>query len=421
MLQEFAVHCSVPVREAWRAGQGKTFDEAVSGLSNVPDVNALVRARAALYSGSVSRLIECWKAAFEHETAAAARRATLENLPLLGDRVRAWWAERPNAAFVLAEQPRTEWPDLTAAHAAVESLEDWLRRWRDFITQARPAGETKAASEAKWALDRLLQAATILPTGAERDNAVKLVEAVRSDPSRDWPVADLSACFTAFSPERIRARIERIEVELEKSSFQDAKARWLKRLAEDTDAVRAVDALEKGIRQYRGQVDEGLYETFRRALRAVPIWITTAQAAFAIPLEPELFDIVVIDEASQCTLTNLLPLMFRGKTLAVIGDDNQLPAIPTIQSTEELALARRHHIDEYISIIGHATNDVYKAASESLPRRRADVVMLTEHFRSHPCARDPRDSVRCFASDSNEDGRAGSELSLVRPRQRATA
>ena len=56
--------------------------------------------------------------------------------------------------------------------------------------------------------------------------------------------------------------------------------------------------------------------------------------------------IVVIDEASQCTLTNLLPLMFRGKTLAVIGDDNQLPAIPTIQESEELALARKFEIEE---------------------------------------------------------------------------
>jgi len=116
----------------------------------------------------------------------------------------------------------------------------------------------------------------------------------------------------------------------------------------------------------------------------VPIWITTAQASQSIPLEPELFDIVVIDEASQCTLTNLLPLMYRGKTLAVIGDDKQLPAIPTIQESEELALAKKFEIEEYLSLVGHATNDVYKAAMESLPRRRADVIMLNEHFRSHP-------------------------------------
>ena len=93
---------------------------------------------------------------------------------------------------------------------------------------------------------------------------------------------------------------------------------------------------------------------------------------------------MVIDEASQCTLTNLLPLMYRGRTLAVIGDDNQLPAIPTIRESEELALARKYEIEEYLSLVGHATNDVYKSATESLPRRRADVIMLDEHFRSYP-------------------------------------
>jgi superfamily I DNA and/or RNA helicase len=119
-------------------------------------------------------------------------------------------------------------------------------------------------------------------------------------------------------------------------------------------------------------------------LKLVPIWITTAQAPQAIPLEPELFDLVVIDEASQCTLTNLLPLMYRAKRLVVLGDENQLPAIPTIHAMEEVVLARKFEVEDYLQIIGHASNDVFKAATEALPRRRGDVAMLVEHFRSHP-------------------------------------
>ena len=76
--------------------------------------------------------------------------------------------------------------------------------------------------------------------------------------------------------------------------------------------------------------------------------------------------------------------MYRARTLAVIGDDNQLPAIPTIQESEELALARKHGIEEQLALVGHAMNDVYKTAVESLPQRRADVLMLDEHFRSNP-------------------------------------
>lgn len=145
-----------------------------------------------------------------------------------------------------------------------------------------------------------------------------------------------------------------------------------------------MDTLERALRQTQGKITKHYYNTFRSALRAVPIWITTAQSSQSIPLEPELFDIVVIDEASQCTLTNLLPLMFRGRTLVVIGDEEQLPAIPTVRSSEELVLARKFGVEEYLPIIGHAENDVYSAASAALPSGQADVLWLVEHYRSNP-------------------------------------
>jgi superfamily I DNA and/or RNA helicase len=158
----------------------------------------------------------------------------------------------------------------------------------------------------------------------------------------------------------------------------------LERLCADDHTVRAVDRLERALQQTRGAITEEHYATFRAALRAVPIWITTAQSAQSIPLEPELFDIVIIDEASQCTLTNLLPLMYRGKTSVVIGDKEQLPAIPTVRSSEELILARKFGVEEYLEVIGHADNDVYSAACAALPRQRTDVLWLEEHYRSNP-------------------------------------
>jgi superfamily I DNA and/or RNA helicase len=182
----------------------------------------------------------------------------------------------------------------------------------------------------------------------------------------------------------IKASIQRIEAKLESGSFEYAKAFWIERLRADDESIRAIDALDKLLQQNRGQIVPKDYETFKAALRTVPIWVTTAQAANAIPLEPELFDTVVIDEASQCTLTNLLPLIYRGRTLAVIGDDKQLPAIPTIQEAEELSIARKHNVEDYLSLLGHSSNNVYKTSAESLPRRRADIITLIEHFRSHP-------------------------------------
>jgi hypothetical protein len=124
---------------------------------------------------------------------------------------------------------------------------------------------------------------------------------------------------------------------------------------------------------------------FRKALEAVPIWITTAQSPQSIPMLPDLFDILVIDEATQCTVTNILPLIYRAKRLAVIGDTEQLPAIPNIYPAAESALAAKFGIEEnLLNVIGHAENDLYKAAVRCLPGGRHDVIALQEHYRSHP-------------------------------------
>ncbi|GAB4154402.1 MAG: hypothetical protein Kow00107_04520 [Planctomycetota bacterium] len=373
----------VPIREAWRRGQGAQFDRAIRALADAPGPETVNAARAALYTGSLARLVECWQTACDCEQAASQLRADFMAVPEAEVHVNAWWRERPMCAFVLAS-PLSAWPDIEEAQRQIEAVADWCGRWRAFNEITKPSMEKKALQELEWAVAKLGKAVVVLPDGPEKSRVAEIFSRIKKNPESDWPVPDLNAAFAELSPDRLRAEIDRIESKLEKSSFMDAKAKWLERIRSDDDAIRAVDRLEKSLRKYRGVVVESEYDTFGAALRAVPIWITTAQASQSIPLAPELFDIVVIDEASQCTLTNLLPLMYRGRTLTIIGDDNQLPAIPTIQESEELALARKYGIEEHLGLVGHATNDVYKTATESLPRRRADVLMLNEHFRSNP-------------------------------------
>ena len=103
------------------------------------------------------------------------------------------------------------------------------------------------------------------------------------------------------------------------------------------------------------------------------------------------FDLVVIDEATQCSITNLLPLLYRGKRLAVIGDEEQLRAINIINKSEENLLAKKYDVEEWIDDYGHYSEkygpnkkDVYTVGVNSLPVGLADVVYLREHYRSHP-------------------------------------
>src|SRR6202000_2313849 len=50
-------------------------------------------------------------------------------------------------------------------------------------------------------------------------------------------------------------------------------------------------------------------------------------------------DLVVIDEASQCNLAQVLPLAYRAKRLVVLGDPQQLSPVVTANAEELRALA----------------------------------------------------------------------------------
>lgn len=60
-------------------------------------------------------------------------------------------------------------------------------------------------------------------------------------------------------------------------------------------------------------------------LRHFPLWaVTNLSAGRALPLNTGLFDIVVIDEASQCDIASAIPLLARAKQAVIVGDPAQL-------------------------------------------------------------------------------------------------
>ena len=374
----------VPIRIAWSADMGKNFEIALLRLVQQPNASSLATAREAIYSGAWST----FKQAVTETSQSTQQIATLQrDLRLVPDaltRIQEWWLERPSEALVLETYDFVDWPELEEANRYLKKIEDWVSSQHELTSVVIPTILDAAQHAAERAAEKLQLALEAVPPTGARLALAAVVDNILSEPNRPWPIAEITNAFSAFSPERIKARIEKISADLERGTFEEAKQSWLKRLANDDATIQAVDALERSIRQRRGEVVVEMYDTFRTALKAVPIWITTAQAAQAIPLESELFDLVVIDEASQCTLTNLLPLVYRAKSLAVIGDEHQLPAIPTIQLAEELSLAAKFELEEFLGWIGHSGVNVYSAAVESLPRRRADVLLLSEHFRSHP-------------------------------------
>lgn len=57
----------------------------------------------------------------------------------------------------------------------------------------------------------------------------------------------------------------------------------------------------------------------------LPLWCAELRdLGNVLPLASELFDMVIVDEASQVNIPEILPAMYRGKRLCVVGDEKQL-------------------------------------------------------------------------------------------------
>ncbi len=72
---------------------------------------------------------------------------------------------------------------------------------------------------------------------------------------------------------------------------------------------------------------------WKEIFEAVGVWLLpTDNVSEFFPLVPQMFDIVIIDEASQVQVEKAIPLMFRAKKLVISGDDKQLK--PSVNSDE---------------------------------------------------------------------------------------
>ncbi|TAL66858.1 MAG: DUF559 domain-containing protein, partial [Bacteroidetes bacterium] len=115
----------------------------------------------------------------------------------------------------------------------------------------------------------------------------------------------------------------------------------------------------------------------------LPAWCVTNLAVRGqLPLLPEFFDIVIIDEASQCDIASAFSLLYRAKRAVIIGDPNQLTHISTLNTGRSLTLMQNHNLLNPDYLIFEATkNSLYRLAASMLGDGK--IITLNEHFRSH--------------------------------------
>lgn len=105
-------------------------------------------------------------------------------------------------------------------------------------------------------------------------------------------------------------------------------------------------------------------------------------ASRIIPLEPAVFDYVVLDEASQCNVAYTLPVMFRAKKTLFVGDSEQMRDNTIIFKSNKAfdELAHRYQIPEELQI--KATGAAVQSVLDIAALRGFISIPLRYHYRS---------------------------------------
>ncbi|RDI22881.1 caspase, EACC1-associated type [Lentzea flaviverrucosa] len=275
----------------------------------------------------------------------------------------------------LGQKATAEQHLLTAGVAREQTALAW--QWRLPDTETLPAWALRARKLAKaWFFGHSRRTRFLRNAGwtggvtpqtcvsaAERADAELRWRRARADPALEWSDEDLSSTL-ASAEKQVR----------------------------DTSAALLAAVVAEGARSGGTAVSELLqasgggtrdWSEVRAVLPHVRGWAVTALSARRFPMDPGLFDLVVIDEASQCLVPYVLPLLFRAKRALVIGDPLQLPPVVTVAPEVEAAARRAAKVraawleERRMAFHRHST---FHACQRAMPM----TFMLSEHFRCHP-------------------------------------
>lgn len=143
----------------------------------------------------------------------------------------------------------------------------------------------------------------------------------------------------------------------------------LKGILETEDEKVRMDAFVKYL---------GDKENVIKLQKIFPIIATTCISAHRLGEAEPMFDMVIMDEASQCnTAVSLVPII-RGRNLMLVGDPQQLNPVILLDEVTNAKLKKRYAVsDEY----DYRKNSIYKTylACDAV----SDEILLHNHYRCH--------------------------------------
>lgn len=214
-----------------------------------------------------------------------------------------------------------------------------------------------------------------------------------------WLIAE-DRCATAFAKlaaeepaDVLAGRLDDLQRRRAELFCDQFRAAWTARLASRAAIVKnALDRyfnLAARLRQSRADAFFQVLKQFKGVVQSLgsdlPVWIVTnLSVRNALPLEPALFDLVIIDEATQCDIPSALPLLFRARRALIIGDPRQLRHISILSNSDEESLAAQHGVQHLLEAWSYTQRSLYALAEGHLTQRGKQPFFLAEHYRSHP-------------------------------------
>ena len=142
------------------------------------------------------------------------------------------------------------------------------------------------------------------------------------------------------------------------------------------NAIKSISKTKR--KQLFSQID------FTHVFSAFPIWLVTAdELSNVFPLQFEMFDTVIIDEASQCDIPSMIPALQRAKKAVIVGDTQQLRPVSFLSKLDEWHFLDKYNFTEAFTFELESRNkSILDLALETM--NNDGVVFLNEHFRSVP-------------------------------------
>lgn len=199
----------------------------------------------------------------------------------------------------------------------------------------------------------------------------------------------LTAIIAADDPGELQRQLEAVLRAAAKTTAElAAQSAWLSVAERLTDKERRgltawLDALRrigKGTGKYAAHWRNEAQKAMADAQTAVPVWIMPTHRVVESFSPMARFDVVIVDESSQCDIFGLAALALADKAI-IVGDDKQIS--PQAIGTEESAvheLITQHIPDLPQSGMLDIKSSLYDVAKMRFP----GVIMLREHFRCLP-------------------------------------